>query len=279
MDGFVISITALTVLSIASLQDLKTREVLDWLTIGLIFFAFFIRLNYTLLSGDTTIIINGFYGFIIATLIAYFMFYTGQWGGGDSKLLMGMGILIGHSSFLYAFIISIFLVGSIYGVFYSLFLAIKHKRKFIKELSDLFKKYKKIHRIILFSSLIIIFSLIFTSRIVRLYFSMIVVMSLLVFYLYIFTKAVEKGCMIKKYNPMKLTEGDWIVEDIKYKGKYLAGPKDLGIDKKQIDKIQKLYKENKIKSVLVKEGIPFVPSFLFAYILVHFYGNLFYLFL
>ncbi|GIU69536.1 MAG: hypothetical protein KatS3mg002_0772 [Candidatus Woesearchaeota archaeon] len=45
--------------------------------------------------------------------------------------------------------------------------------------------------------------------------------------------------------------------------KYITGPKDLGISKEQIE----LLKKSKIKKVLVKEGIPFIPAFLIAFIL------------
>ena len=62
--------------------------------------------------------------------------------------------------------------------------------------------------------------------------------------------------------PNKLTLGDWIVKDIKHKGKLIASKKDLGLTEEQIAKIKKL----KIKKVLVKEGIPFVPSFFIAFV-------------
>ena len=68
---------------------------------------------------------------------------------------------------------------------------------------------------------------------------------------------------MKKYYPIpKLTEGDWIAEDVKVNGKIICSPKDLGISKEQIKKL----KHHNIKKVLVKEGIPFVPSFLIAFV-------------
>ena len=99
------------------------------------------------------------------------------------------------------------------------------------------------------------------------------------FYLWIFIKAIEKACMFKYVRPMQLTEGDWIAEDIVVGGKRICGPKDLGIEKKQINLLVKLYKQNKLKEILIKEGIPFVPSFLIAFIFSLVYGNLLFLFL
>ena len=89
-------ILALIVLFIASYTDLKTREVPDWLNYSLIFSAFGIRTIFSFELG-WEIIISGLIGFVIALSIALLFYYTGQWGGGDSKLLMGMGAIIGVS--------------------------------------------------------------------------------------------------------------------------------------------------------------------------------------
>jgi len=48
----------------------------------------------------------------------------------------------------------------------------------------------------------------------------------------------------------------------------------LGIEKKQIRKLIELYKKRKVKNILIKEGIPFVPSFFAAYVITLIYGNL-----
>ena len=83
--------------------------------------------------------------------------------------------------------------------------------------------------------------------------------------------------MLKYVTPKQLTEGDWIAKDVKISGKYVTGPKDLGIEKKQIRKLIEFYKKGKIKKVLIKEGIPFVPSFFIAYVVTLMFGNLVFL--
>ena len=92
-------------------------------------------------------------------------------------------------------------------------------------------------------------------------------------YMWILTKAVEKSCMQKYVLPSKLTEGDWIVNDIKVDGKRICGPKDLGIEKEQIKNLISYYRAGKIKKVLIKEGIPFVPSFLMGFVVTLVFGN------
>ncbi len=273
MIDLIMIVLALSVLITASIQDLKKREVMDWLNFGLIASALLIRTSFSSITGDWSYFLNGIYGLLIGVALAYLMFYTGQWGGGDSKLLMGMGALIGYSTFLFIFMINIFLLGAVYGLIYTIILAIRKRKQFVKEFALLFKQNKLTHRILLLVCLVLVFATYFVDYLLKLPLLMIIVLSLSMFYLFLFTKSVEKSCMLKYYNPMKLTEGDWIAKDVKYKGKYLAGPKDLGIDKKQIKLIQSLYKKGKIKQILVKEGIPFVPSFLFAYIFTYAIGN------
>ena len=101
-----------------------------------------------------------------------------------------------------------------------------------------------------------------------------VIVAIITFYLWIFVKAIEKVAMLKYITPDKLTEGDWIAEEVKYKGKLICSPKDLGIEKKQIRQVVNLYKKKRIKKILIKEGIPFVPSFLIAFVITVFFGNL-----
>ncbi|MEK6962778.1 MAG: hypothetical protein AABX70_00005, partial [Nanoarchaeota archaeon] len=90
-----------------------------------------------------------------------------------------------------------------------------------------------------------------------------VVLGLIGYYLVLAMKVLEKTCLIKELPVSKLTEGDWIFKDVRVQGKRICGPKDLGISFKQIAQLKKW----RVKQVWVKEGIPFVPSFFFAYIL------------
>ena len=47
------------------------------------------------LTFDWMYSLEGLFGLIVFVVVGYIMFYAGQWGGGDSKLLMGLGALIG----------------------------------------------------------------------------------------------------------------------------------------------------------------------------------------
>jgi hypothetical protein len=210
------------------------------------------------------------------------MYRLGQWGGGDSKMIMGLGALIGLelniNNFLLGFFINIMLVGSIYGIIWSTILAIKNKKEFSKTLKKILanKKLKKTRIYLLVISLIFAILLSLTKNPAVIIPTIVLVLLInFTYYLWAFVKAVEKVCMYKYVTPDKLTEGDWIVKEIKINKEYICGPKDLGIEESQIKRLIKLWKKEKIKKILIKDGMPFVPSFLIAFIVTMIYGNLF----
>ena len=210
------------------------------------------------------------------------MFYMGQWGGGDSKMIMGLGAAIGinvgsfSSEFLFGFLINALFAGAIYGLLWSFYLAYKNRQKFRKEFKKVLsqEKSEKIKWIILALTIlsVIVFFIIKINYIKILVLSF-AFMVLTTFSLWAFVRAIEKSSMYKLVEPSKLTEGDWIVKDIYYRKEYITGPKDLGIEKKQIIKLIELYSKKKVGKILIKEGIPFVPSFLIAFIITFFLGN------
>ena len=78
--------------------------------------------------------------------------------------------------------------------------------------------------------------------------------------------------MIKNVSPSRLTEGDWLLRDVKVKGKTVKASFD-GLTKKDIAMIKASGKK-----VYVKYGIPFIPVFLIALLLTVFFGNIFMVF-
>ena len=77
------------------------------------------------------------------------------------------------------------------------------------------------------------------------------ILSIFTLYLWIFIRIVEKIAMFKMVKPEELTEGDWIVNEIKIGKKVIYSPKDLGVDTKQIKQLIRLKKQGKIESVVV----------------------------
>ncbi len=284
MLTIIISFIVIIVLIIASITDIKTREVPDWINFSLIPLGIGINLIWSLATNNWNFIIFSLTGFIALFIIALLMFYTGQWGGGDSKMLMGLGALIGLKlsldSTLISFLINIVIVGSLYGLVWSIILSFKNRKKFIKELKKSTKSIIKIRRIMLIWFIILLISALFIKDVViKILVILLTIFIYTSFYLFIFIKAVEKSCMLKYVKPTEVTEGDWIAKKIFVNKKYIAGPKDLGIEKKQLKKLINYYKKGKIKRVLIKIGIPFVPSFLIAYLITLWIGNVLLLFI
>jgi Flp pilus assembly protein protease CpaA len=281
-----IAIICIIALIIASYTDLKTREVPDWLNYSLIGIGLGVNAIYSIVSLNFSFIIQSILGLIVGLGIAYSMFYLGQWGGGDSKMIMGLGALIGLElsikSFLLGLFINILLIGSIYGLIWSIILARKNKNRFTKEIKKIINNKKLIRsRLIIFIGSLLLLSPLFLIDIQSIIIPIILLIILinLTPYLWIFVRAVENSSMYKRITPDKLTEGDWIANNIRIDGKYISGPKDLGIEKKQINQLIDLWKKGKIKKVLIKEGMPFIPSFFIAFIITLIYGNLFIFFI
>ena len=274
---------AFIALLIGSYTDFKTREVPDWANFGLIAAGFGINLLFSIVYWKINFIIGSIIGFGVFFAIAWIMSYTGQWGGGDSKILMGLGAMIGidvfskEIPFLADFLINALVIGALYGILWSFLLIAKNRKKFIKS----FRKLNSSKKIILAKKIVLVLFFVFVliallapgafARLIAIYLAL---LTALTFYLWVAVKAVEDSCMLKFVKPQQLTEGDWIAKEIKVDEKYIAGPKDLGIEKKQIRKLIEFYKKRKIRNVLIKEGIPFVPSFFIAYVITLVFGNL-----
>lgn len=218
-------------------------------------------------------------GFVLSLIVAYGMFYLGQWGGGDSKLIMGLGTILGFNIFplfgknnfwLLILIASIVFCGAMYGLVWSIFLAIKNRKIFIKHLNLWLQKRqltiaRRIMLVILLLMMIAILTIVPNEfKILLLTF---VVMLYFIFYVWLFVKVIEETCMIKEIPIGKLTEGDWILKDVYIGKKYITGPKDLGVSREQIESLKKYAAKGKIKTITIKEGIPFIPAFLIAYTL------------
>lgn len=155
-------------------------------------------------------------------------------------------------------------------------MVLKNRKKFWQEFRKALSQNKtaRIKKALLaFLALLLLAFFVFGEQYVKIFILSVAFIVLSTFYLWVFIKAVEKSCMHKLVEPSKLTEGDWIVKNVYAGGKYITGPKDLGVGKIQIKKLIELYRQKKIKKILIKEGIPFVPSFFIAFCITWAFGN------
>ncbi len=241
----------------ATIQDLKKREVANWLNFSLIAFALAYRASYSATAKDFQFFILGITGFAISFTLAYTFYYGKVFAGGDAKLLMGFGAALPFTSYFslitttLIFIASLLTFGAIYSLFFSIFIVAKNKTKFQKEFSSYLKKYK----LSLTISSLLFFLLLLAGIENRFYW--IISPLLLSPFLLIYAKSLET-CMIVLLPPSRLTEGDWLEKEVTV-GKTRIKKSVHGLSLKEI---QLLKKHN--KKVFIKQGIPFVPAFLLA---------------
>lgn len=263
---------AFVILSISSYCDIKKREVPDLISYGLILTAISLRAVFAAYLYDASVIINGLIGLGVMVVFAFAMFYSGQWGGGDAKLLMALGAVFGLSydiqfQPLLLFLANLLLFGSIYGLAWTSFLFVrswpKSRHEFVSVLSS---KKAMVIRIPLYALSVFFFVYAVFVPQTRKLSLLLAIMLPFMFFLWAYTKVVENVSMLKRVLPPQLTEGDWIAENIVVDNNKICGPKDLGLSQRQLKELNALYSKGKIKTVLIKEGIPFVPSFLLAFI-------------
>ncbi len=249
----------------AVIQDWRTHEVANWLSLSLIVFALGFRFFYSLFLGDGfSFFYQGVIGFGIFVSLGLLFYYGKVFAGGDAKLMMALGAVIPfynlfllNLKLIISFVLLFLFVGAIYGLVFSLIYAIKNKRLFVKEFNRQFNKKKRLmYFMISLGILVVLFSFV---DIVFLSLGIIIFISP---YLYLWAISVDTSCMVKNVSPNKLTEGDWLYKDIYVGNKRIEATWD-GLTKEQISLLQK-----KKKSVLVRYGIPFTPVFLIAFLIM-----------
>jgi len=273
IDIFLICL-AFVWLIFASIEDLKKREVEDWVNFSLIIFALGGRFFYSLFTNDFSVLYSGLIGFAIFFILGYVFYYGKFFAGADAKLMMAFGAILPFSSNLIInlkgfvlFFFIFFMVGSVYGLLWSGFLTLVNIKKVKTNFVSLFKKeiklvYFVLFLVVLFFALGFVFSFCF---LISLFF-------LVLPLLFVWAKSLDNVCMIKSVKPAELTEGDWLVKDISYNSKTIHANWD-GLSKHEIRLLVK-----RGKNVFVRYGIPFIPVFLISFAIFLYFRNWVYLF-
>ena len=255
-------IITLLVLVAAAYTDIKKREVPDWLSYSFIAVAIAAASAKSLIESSFSPLISSLSGLAIFFILANIFYYGKLFAGGDAKLLMGIGASLGIDI---SFLSNVLISGGVYGVLYSFGLASFNARAFGKEL-------KKIKMPILPFALLALIAIIAAILIAPVFYFAAAV-SIISPLLYVFVTSVERAALIKIVHPSKLTEGDWLAEDVKISKRTIKANFE-GLSKKEI-----LFLMKHKKPVKVKYGLPFVPVFLIAFLAELLIGNLFLLIL
>lgn len=267
LEVIFLAVLALVWIVFATIQDLRTREIANWLNFSLIIFALGFRFFYIFFNEvGFGFFYQGLIWFGIMFVVGNLFYHMRMFAGGDAKLMIALGSVLSFSNsfsvnlkIFGGFFFLFLFVGAVYGFIYSWVLALKHFASFKKEFSSKVNKNKKIIYSIMFLGILIMF--------LGFYFQFFFIIGFLVFllpYFYFYAKSVDEVCMIKKLNTSKLTEGDWLYKDVKL-GKKLIKASWGGLSKKDIDVIKR-----KKTSILVRQGIPFTPVFLISFLVLGF---------
>ncbi len=251
----------------AVVQDIKSREIANWLNYSLIIFAIGFRFFYSLFNGEFEFLYQGLIGLGIFFVLSNIFYYSKFYAGGDMRLMVALGAILPFSynfienlRYMGLFLLIFFIVAVIYSLGASVILSIKYNKKFKREFKKLWEKMDKIIKIIMVVGLILMILGLYLN--VLFYFG---VFTFLLPLIFIFAKSVDEACMVKKVKVGKLTVGDWLYKDVKVGGKVIKAKWD-GLMKKDITLLKK-YKKN----VWVRYGVPFSPVFLISFIFMVFY--------
>jgi Flp pilus assembly protein protease CpaA len=256
---------ALTLIYIISavIQDIKTKEIANWISFSLMVFALGFRFFYSLFQGDGFVFFyNGLIGLAIFFVIGNLLYYGKVFAGGDAKLMISLGTILPYSSNIFSniqgffnFILIFLFVGFFYIFASSTFFCVKNFKSFKEEFLKQLKKNKKL---MIIAACISILLLLF-GFVEKLSFAL-GLLILFTSFLYLYSKAIDESCMIKEVKTQNLREGDWLYSNLKI-GKKIINAKWEGINKKDIRDIKKKYKQVKIR-----QGIAFSPVFLISFI-------------
>ncbi|MBU0906721.1 MAG: A24 family peptidase [Nanoarchaeota archaeon] len=245
----------------ATIQDLKHREVANWLNFSLIAFALAYRAFYASATNNLNFFLFGVYGFIIMVVLGNVFYYAKAFAGGDAKLLMGFGIILPYQSYMQLILLPILLVftlflsGAVYSLIYSIFIVAKNKKAFVKKFNDNVKNKKILLILATALSLLFIIAGIYNA------FAFLLAILFLIPLIWAYTRSLEQ-CLIVLTPPLQLTEGDWLEKEVKI-GKTTIKKSVHGLSLKEIQLLKKYSKK-----VLIKTGIPFVPAFLITLIII-----------
>jgi len=168
-------------------------------------------------------------------------------------------------SFLFKFLFFSFFIGGLLGILIIIFYAFKFKKHIKIKLNKLEK-----------TSLLI---LVIITSVLSLFFYFFLDFTQMFFLFFIFplffflkiSKQIENKVFVSKKPLSKIVPGDWIVEDIKINKTRIFQKEDfkLGIDEEQIKRLHQLSKKHPhLKTIKVKDGIPFLPPLFIAFLVM-----------
>lgn len=251
---------------LASLWDLKTTEIPDEIPYLMILIGLSLHAFESLIAWDYSPLLNSLIVGLAFLGFGFLMYFAGQWGGGDAKLLAAIGFLLPNLSenfssklilpFPLSYLFNVFMIGAIYMLFYAFVLALIKRRIWKKFFEDV----KASSKFLTIGAISLFFLFLFFNWFLSLHFKikfellfglkysfLPMILTLAVFLLWKFAKAVEEVGFKRRIPVSELKVGDVLEESKLWEG----------ITEKELRKI----KRSGRKYVVIKEGVRFAPAF------------------
>ena len=253
---------------VAAVQDVRRSEVSNWLNYSLLAIVLAYRAFYAVFNSDVMFFVYGILGFFIFFILGYVFYYTRAFGGGDVKLLYGIGAALPFGSLSdvlsvsFVFVFVLLFIGVLYSLGYSAFLLRSRWKGFRESFSSHWKRHRFAAVLsILVGIAILVFSLYYRVGMIGGFMFLILVVFPILF---IYIKAVDDN-MTRVVNWRNLQEGDWLEKGVKL-GKRVIKKSVYGLDLEEIALLRKAK-----KNVLIKQGVKFVPAILLTWIIMVFF--------
>ncbi|MCH8519449.1 MAG: hypothetical protein LAT82_01710 [Nanoarchaeota archaeon] len=162
------------------------------------------------------------------------------------------------------FLLLSFLVGGLYVIVLVLYNSVIHLKLIYQSIPNYrFFTY-------VFSILVLLITHIIAHNILISQISLMGGVIVICLFLFEITKIIEKKIFVIETTIDAITLGDWIVEDVIVEDNIVFKKEDfkLGVEEFQLEILNKLYGENKLKSLKVKSGIAFIPHLFIGFILL-----------
>lgn len=319
--------------ALAAAQDLKTREVPDALSSGLIatgFAAAILRISF---GAPIGVLINTTLGFAFGYGVGALLYFAKQWGGGDAKLLAGLGALFGffadgaalslspspasgaiaiglsivtlvlawlarHEGWrsviatlsvgaliaagslfvrfgslgltdpvLLYYLVAIFMAGALWGVGMLVVVAVRH---------DAFRPFGRSEIAMSGAGAILAIAVAVAGTVANetlrpasgwfiTTVALVAVLAAVSPLLLIVSRRLEATAFRRSVEPRELVLGDWLAESVvDTKGRIVVDRRNPGFTQEQISRVSTLWSKGRVKKILIKDGIAFVPAFLIA---------------
>ncbi|MBU5689957.1 MAG: A24 family peptidase [Candidatus Aenigmatarchaeota archaeon] len=260
---------------IAGVIDLKTTEIPDQIPYIMAAIGVISCVIQAIVSNSFSPVLYSFTAGIGFLAFGIFMYYTGQWGGGDAKLLSALGFLLGNVSvneklffpLPLSLFFNVFFIGAIYMILYAIVLTFMNKKIWFEFLHQIKSNTKMLVLLnITIAFILILFGILSMNFLVGLNFMELVFIEVklvfivvFLFFVWRFSKTVEDVGFKRKIPVSELKEGDVLLDSKLWEG----------LTKEQVKEIKKSGK----KHVWIKEGVRFGMAFPLALLFTIFVGD------